>query len=538
MSLMEEFYPYPMGKWSTLFGFEALNPSAMIWSRSQDASLFQNGKEWLTLNADGTEILYWELAPNELLISHPWICPIADTNSSWILLDKSHKVLTTCSSYAMLGKNVDLDKFIQCGSLLPFENPKVKALAGLFAPNKPSSLFLSNWGEPILHVSTPLQKSSGELLGWLWRMYSLHNAPADILWSTLQNTMVTKGSEPFAFFDLQKRMLWKNHAFDTFQNLLSEPNSIEAKEQFNTLLDQTCQGIDAKVDLCIADEQSIPIWYSFHFMCVKDSEENPIGVFTDAHEISHLKEAQESIRRAHQETEQLHQAKTNFISIISHEIRTPLTAVVSLTEVLSQSAQSLEQIEQTLLLKEAAELMMRQINAVLDYSRLERGKLVLRPEVVHLQALLERMVRLFKGQAISKGLTMEFQFDTRIPEFLILDGYALEQILTNLLGNALKFTANGSINLEAKIVHQNNRQVILDILVADTGQGIDPQIRNQIFGLFFQGDASWKRKHAGIGLGLAIASKLATLMNGSIQYEENTPQGSIFHLQFEAEKLS
>lgn len=538
MSFMEDFYPYPMGKWSPLFGFEALNPAGMIWSRKYDASPFQHGREWLTLNTDETDLLYWESTDNEILISHPWICPSSDSDSDWVIVDRNLKVLTASANGLQLIHEVHLEMILQKGKSLQFDTPSTRALAELFQNNNSSSnKFLSNWGTPILHVCTPLRKGSGEILGWQWRFYHLHNAPSELIWRAIQNTIETKGSEPSAFFDIQKRMLWRNNAFDLFEKSLSDPNTLDVKEQFTTLLDQSCQGIDAKVDLCIRDDESIDIWYSFNFLCIKDSEGNPLGVFTDAHEISHLKEAQESIRKAHQETERLHQAKTNFISIISHEIRTPLTAVVSLTEVLAQSAQSLEQIEQTLLLKEAAELMMRQINAVLDYSRLERGKIELHPEVVHLQALLERMVRLFKGQAISKGLTMEFQFDSNIPEFIILDGNALEQILTNLLGNALKFTANGNIILGTKIITQDEKQIVLDIHVSDTGQGIDSKIRNQIFGLFFQGDASWKRKHAGIGLGLAIASKLATLMNGSIQYEENTPQGSIFHLQLVAEKL-
>jgi len=394
---------------------------------------------------------------------------------------------------------------------------------------------LRTWNtQTYLHHIWPKNNGQGEFIGLIWMALPINRAERTPLWFHITKQLSQNLPDPVAMFDLQRKISRDNKSFQNLVNHYSLAAIFPPGGDLETAIDQALLGKESAFEVTFAKDGEPTAWYSLHLRSIFDDLGRTMGAVAYFHEITEMKNVQEAISQAKLEAEALHEAKTNFISCVSHEIRTPLTAVLNLAEVLSVNAQGLEQIELVLLLKEAAELMMRQINAVLDYSRLERGKIELHPGPVLLHAVIERIARLFKNQAVNRNLDFDVEYDNTLPDLLVFDENALEQILTNLVGNALKFTQEGSIVMKATSVARSETHCTVDIAITDTGAGVDPLFGQQIFALFFQGDSSWKRQHEGIGLGLAIASKLSELMHGCLWYEDNKPHGAIFHCKFEA----
>ena len=233
------------------------------------------------------------------------------------------------------------------------------------------------------------------------------------------------------------------------------------------------------------------------------------------------------------EAEAADRAKNLFIANMTHEIRTPLNSVVGLLELLMDMDLGDLEKETAEVISRSAETLGRLINDILDYSKIEAGKLELEETPFDLPELMDRIMETFTFQAREKNLELKLELDENLPEFIIGDPLKLRQILTNLMGNALKFTAEGSVSLRIKRAARKGSRCSLKFAVQDTGTGIPEDIQKDMLKPFTQADSTITRKFGGTGLGLNIASRLVDRMGGKLEVESWAGQGSTFFFTVE-----
>ena len=235
-----------------------------------------------------------------------------------------------------------------------------------------------------------------------------------------------------------------------------------------------------------------------------------------------------TIDQERENAEIANRAKDAFLANMSHEIRTPMNGVLGMLELMEQTPLSKKQRAYASTLRHSGEALMVILNDILDYSKIEAGMLDLDQRVFSLYQHAQEVVRLFLPEATRKGLRLTLAIDPRSPDWVEGDPHRLRQILTNLLGNACKFTEKGGIGLS--IHHEDSSQEMVTIVFTfdDSGIGMDPETLDRIFHPFVQADASTTRYHGGTGLGLAICRMLAERMGGSIRAESELGSGSRF----------
>ncbi|MCG7365751.1 two-component sensor histidine kinase BarA [Pantoea tagorei] len=220
--------------------------------------------------------------------------------------------------------------------------------------------------------------------------------------------------------------------------------------------------------------------------------------------------------------------KSEFLANMSHELRTPLNGVVGFTRQMLKTALGATQRDYMQTIERSANNLLSIINDVLDFSKLEAGKLVLESIPFPLRATLDETIVLLAPSAHEKGLELTVLCDCSVPDNVIGDPLRLQQILINLLGNAIKFTERGTIDLRVEQRNVSATRVELEIQVHDSGIGISEQQQTQLFQAFRQADASISRRHGGTGLGLAITQKLVSEMGGEIAFHSRVDEGSTF----------
>ncbi len=242
-----------------------------------------------------------------------------------------------------------------------------------------------------------------------------------------------------------------------------------------------------------------------------------------------LKASARELELAKNEAEKANKAKSEFLSTMSHEIRTPLNAVIGLSYILMQEDPRPDQLDNLKILRFSSENLLSLINDVLDYNKIEAGKLVLEDAPFNINELLESVLSGFHLKAEEKGIALELR-KTAVEKRRTVrgDSTRLTQVLNNLVSNAVKFTENGTVMLSAEVEEISDDEVSVSFTVEDTGIGVPEEIKDTIFDSFTQAHPSITRKYGGTGLGLAISSELVRLMGGELALESQVGKGSKF----------
>jgi len=242
-----------------------------------------------------------------------------------------------------------------------------------------------------------------------------------------------------------------------------------------------------------------------------------------------LQATNEQLRAAKEKAEEMSRLKGEFLANMSHELRTPLNGILGMTETVLGTELNAEQREFLTIAKTSADLLLRIINDVLDFSKLDARKVTLNWLEFDPRKVIEETARSLRFLASQKRLELRSKIDPNVPAALVGDPRAFSQVLINLVGNAVKFTDQGSVTVSVRMEFEEGTQILLHACVADTGMGIPADKQARVFDAFVQGDGSSTRRHGGTGLGLAICASLVKLMGGRIWVESREGQGSAFH---------
>ncbi len=233
------------------------------------------------------------------------------------------------------------------------------------------------------------------------------------------------------------------------------------------------------------------------------------------------------LEKAKTEAERANNAKSQFLANMSHEIRTPLNAVMGYAQ-LGLEKQDADHRKSFQAILQSSNILLRLLGEVLDLAKIEAGRQVIDNSNFNLHQLVERVETSFRNSAQAKGLTLSCTIDESVPVWVNSDEVRIEQIINNLMSNAIKFTEQGYVKLTVINKKQQGEQVQLEIRVEDSGIGMSDDVKKKIFSAFIQADNSHSRKYGGTGLGLAITRKLCELMDGSIDVSSQPGRGSVF----------
>jgi PAS domain S-box-containing protein len=292
------------------------------------------------------------------------------------------------------------------------------------------------------------------------------------------------------------------------------------------------------IEVLAHKKNGTPIWLSVSntpILNEKGELERQVELIYD---ITQRKQVEKEMLEAREQALQFGEAKEMFLSVMSHEIRTPLNAVIGMTHLLLDNNPKVSQIDDLNILKFSGENLLNIVNDILDFTKIETGNLQLETVPFDLHSLCVDIVNSLQVSAGKRGDILNLIYDNRIPEQLLGDKTRLYQVMMNLLGNAIKFTENGKIDLHVKLNRNDDSEASICFEVKDTGIGIPKDKQSYIFKTFTQAKADISRKYGGTGLGLAITKKLLKLYQSEIKVQSTEGVGTVFSFLINFNKLS
>jgi PAS domain S-box-containing protein len=341
-------------------------------------------------------------------------------------------------------------------------------------------------------------------------------------------------------FDQLKGWGWTQiiHPEDVVENVRRSQHAIDTGEPF-------------QLEHRVRRADGVYRWHLSRAVALRNAEGRVLMWFGSNTDIDDQKQAAEAFKQAKEAAEAASRAKDEFLANVSHEIRTPMNAILGMTELTLDTSLTDDQRQCLKTVKSAADSLLGLINALLDFAKIEAGKIELDPAPFSLRAAVGDTLRALATRAHKKGLELACSVQPDVPDALIGDAARLRQVLLNLVGNAIKFTEHGEVVVQVKGQKAQEEQqgqedlgpaspfrsfVDLHFTITDTGIGIPPDKQERIFRAFEQEDTSTTRKYGGTGLGLTIASRLVTLMGGTITVDSAPGRGSTFTFTAQLER--
>lgn len=274
-------------------------------------------------------------------------------------------------------------------------------------------------------------------------------------------------------------------------------------------------------------------WFAWEEFVIRDEAGEPREIHVVGSDITDRKAVEERLAETLDEAQAANRAKSQFLAAMSHEIRTPMNGVLGMATLLLDTKLTPAQRSYAEAVKSSGQALLSIINDILDYSKIEAGKVDISCEPLDLRGTLESVCELLSSKAFEKNLEITAEIDPQVPLRLMGDDTRIRQVLINLAGNAIKFTDQGGIILRAILdsYSYTDDKANIVIEVEDTGIGIAPEAIEMIFNEFAQADQTLARRFEGTGLGLAISRHIVTAMNGTIEVESNVANGSIFRVR-------
>ncbi|WP_240359362.1 PAS domain-containing hybrid sensor histidine kinase/response regulator [Pyxidicoccus trucidator] len=350
------------------------------------------------------------------------------------------------------------------------------------------------------------------------------NAPCGYI-STLPNGVIVKANQTF--------LTWLGRAREEllsgvrFQELLSVGGKIFYETHFAPLLQM--QGFINEVQLEVRTREGVFLPVLVNTVQRRDAAGRSVVNRITLFNISDRKKYEQELVLARRKAEQAARARSDFLSMVSHEIRTPMNAIIGIASLLQKTELSPQQEKYVRILGSSSENLLGLLNHILDFSKIDAGKVTLEQRSFDLRQLVYGTLFALSARAEEKNLSVIAEIDEQVPEYLVGDPVKLGQVLTNLVGNAIKFTELGAVTVGLRVREQSQDAVSLDFAVTDTGIGIAENRLGRIFEEFTQADSSIGMKYGGTGLGLSISQKLVELQGGRICVKSTQGQGSTFY---------
>ena len=401
------------------------------------------------------------------------------------------------------------------------------------------------------------QDSAGELFIGCLAMDVTEQKRAEQQWKSAQqnleaalsqlNATLESTADGLLVVDLHGHILCANKMFYEMWRLVGEiAESRDDARQLKAIVGQLCE--PAAFLSKVRELYSQPDETSFDVLTLKDSrtfewysrplliQEIYAGRVWSFRDVTQQEKTRQELIRAKNHALASVQAKSEFLANMSHEIRTPMNGILGMADLLLATPLPPPQKHQALIIKNSADSLLTVINDILDFSKIEAGKLTLESVPFSIAQIMQEVKDLLEPRAVEKKIALICSLPFQFPPFLAGDPARLRQILTNLVGNALKFTERGQVVLEARVLRETPTHAEFRLSVRDTGVGIPKDRQAAIFDSFTQADGSITRRYGGTGLGLAICLRLTDLMAGRIGVESEPGRGSEFWLTVTLEK--
>ena len=304
-------------------------------------------------------------------------------------------------------------------------------------------------------------------------------------------------------------------------------------EIYNEIWDAMREGNDWKGEYFNRKKNGERYWEYATISPIKDEEGNITHYVYVKEDISERKVFENELLSAKEKAEEASNAKSRFLANMSHEIRTPMNGIVGMAQLLTLTDLNEEQSEYVDMIHYSSDVLLKIINDVLDFSKIESGKFKLNEEEFNIIELLDNTFKILRSDAESKRLKFVFDVDKSLNIKVLGDRYRLNQILTNLISNAIKFTQQGEIRVKVKEIARKGSKIKLEFIISDTGIGIPSDKFDNLFESFTQLENPYVKQYMGTGLGLSIVKRLIDMMKGEINVTSEEDKGSEFTVRLD-----